>query len=263
MMNLTLPITIIKQPTKPVRTRTRRRAAVAVENIFLPDADELLASVLPKIDGSGLTQGEVFRLNRAENTARAAYSADLPDAEMTEVFRVGTAARKDALRAVLRDRPAAIDDRDIITVINNDPAIIPGADPLMTPEELEILVELNATNPAGAVEAELERFPAFTTWPRWTGDFYWADTPIVEPEPRLTLAELVDVEAERLRSHGLAAYDLMADHLRDLARIVRTVDASRADQVWERVSVLDRDFTESAAAWELPEPERNSAGQWA
>ncbi|WP_406699114.1 hypothetical protein V5E97_09565 [Singulisphaera sp. Ch08] len=218
-----------------------------------------LFSVLPEVNGAGLSQDELFRLNRAENTARAAYSADCPDADITEVFRVGSAARTDALRTVLKDRPVAC-VTEIVT-----PGLPAGADTELTEQELEILAELNATNPDGAIEIECERFPARAEWPASTSNFYWTACEPVEPEeePRISLAALIESEAAVLRARGLAAYELMGDHLEDLARIVRNVDAVHPNQVWARVDVLDRDFTAHAAAWELPAPERNSSGQWA
>ncbi|SIN70204.1 hypothetical protein SAMN05444166_0243 [Singulisphaera sp. GP187] len=237
---------------------------------------------LPTINGAGLTQDEFFRVNGYGNRARSAYAAGMPDVDSIELDRVERKAREDGLRAVLRDRlaastvtTAAVDqveepccDHDEPAPCTacvdgtDEPAALPtGADEHMTADELADLAELNAMNPAGAVEAELDRFPAFAGWGDWTTGFYWTPTPTAEPEPRVTLAELIDVEAERLRAHGLDAYDLMAGALAELARVVRVVSAARPDQVWERVSVLDRDFTEHAAAWELSEPEMTPGGR--
>lgn len=258
MTNLSLPVLMVKSSTKPIRSRPGRRAIAKVEpNIFLPDADELVASLLPRIDGHGLSGAEFARIIGAERRAVAAYRIDVPNAGAKELDRLGQIAATDALRAVLRDRPVGTSNRDVITVtgdiVSND--VIPGSDPEMTPEELELLVELNRENPAGAVEAELEKFPAFTGWPEFTRNFYW--TPDVEP--RLTLVELIELEAKHLRDRGNEAGELMAGALTELARVVRIVSADRPDQVEERLSVLERDFTEPVEF----EPELTAGGRWA
>lgn len=223
------------------------------------------ASVLPRVDGSGLTQDEAFRLNRAANTARAQYAADCPEADSIEVHRVGAAAAADALRAVLRDRPAApcCDSLEEAPCLGcSDHHIIPGADPEMTPDELADLAELNRTNPAGAVEVDPARYPAYLGWPGYTANWRWHETPARDPEPRLTLAELIDSEAARMRRMGTDAGDLMAGALTELSRVVRLVDASRPDQVEERLSILERDYTDPAFEF-APEPELMPSGRWA
>lgn len=85
---------------KPVRVAPKPAAEFA-------EGIEPLSSRLPRVDGYGLSQEESFRLNRAGNTVKAQYAADCPDAESDELARVERAARKDALRSVLKDRPAA------------------------------------------------------------------------------------------------------------------------------------------------------------
>lgn len=112
-------------------------------------------------------------------------------------------------------------------------------------------------------EDEADQDP--TDWPAWTDEDVWEPTEKVEAEEAtLSLAGLIESEAAVMRARGLGAYDLMAGALVELARVCRVVDANRPDQVAERLSILEN-YTEHALArdWELPEPELNSAGQWA
>lgn len=126
-----------------------------------------------------------------------------------------------------------------------------GADREMTPAELADLAELNASNPAGAVEADWSKWPATTSWPDdLASDWRWAPA-------RLTLAELVEVEAQRLRDRRNRAGDLMAAALDDLARMVRALGADTPQDFEARRDVMGRDEP-------LPErePELTSAGRW-
>lgn len=252
-----------------------------IDESFLAELDPSW-ELVPQVDGTGLSPEEYAKVVHRGSTVKAAYLASVPAASAEEVERVERNGRLDALRAVLRKRPEApccspeeaapcsacggdLISSDVVRDVYLTAPLPAGADEHMTEEELADLAELNATNPAGAVEAELERFPAFAGWPDYVSNFYWSDTPTVElaQEPRLTLVEIIEHEAAKMRAKGLEAYDLMAGALTELARVVRVVSADRPDQVEERLSVLDRDFTEHAAAWEMPEPEMTSAGRWA
>lgn len=237
--------------------------AAAPDESFLAELDPDW-SLLPRTDGQGLTPEEFARVARQGAKARAQYRCDVPDAPAADLERVELKARQDALRAVLRARtapplPGVATVGEVLEVVATETAAldfrtIPGAD--MSQEELADLAELNAANPAGMVEADLDHWPAFDQWPANASDWYW----VARPDPLLTLPELIEHEAARMRRMETGAGDLMARALESLARDVRTVSADRPDQLDERLSILDRDYADHAAAWE---PELTPAGRWA
>lgn len=197
-------------------------------------------SVLPRPDGSGLSPEELARLHRQRDRVVAAYRAAAPEADQVDVRRVATAAAHDALRAVLRARPAAG------AVISTTPGVVemtsPGDTMIVVPVERDVITSTEVVDPL-----DLEACP-----PDWPAD----DEP--ELEPRLTLPELVELQARRFRSIDSGAGDLMADALAELARVIRLVGASIPGDVGARLEILEREFSEPVEF----EPELTSAGRW-
>lgn len=62
---------------------------------------------LPAIDGAGLTTEEWFVVNGRSNQVKAEYARSMPAATHAELHAVGQRAATDALRQVLKARPAA------------------------------------------------------------------------------------------------------------------------------------------------------------
>lgn len=97
-----------------------------LESIPIDDDEPGPCSRLPRIDGHGLSMAEWTRMNGARNRSRAAYAVSVPDADAIELDRVATAAARDELRRLLRDRPpavaVAIDPGDV----ESDPADWPA-----------------------------------------------------------------------------------------------------------------------------------------
>lgn len=78
----------------------------AIDETFLAELDPSW-ELRPQIDGTGLTPEEYAKIMHRADRVRADYLRDMPKANEGELNRVGTAAAKDALRAVLRNRSEA------------------------------------------------------------------------------------------------------------------------------------------------------------
>lgn len=207
-------------------------------------------STLPTILGAGLELEELFRVTGAGNRARALYASEMPDAEPGELDRVARAASRDALRQVLRDRPAApaLAAPEIAEVdpwdVESDPADWPDStdnwffelddDELgqTGPDELDTFAPIH---PLRAI-----RVPSVCQ-------------PLAHA-PLLSLDELIDQEAARMRAMGSHAGDLMGRTLAELAETVRSVQARTPMEYEARVEVLD--------VGQGPEPELGASGDW-
>jgi hypothetical protein len=216
-------------------------AAPAPDESFLAELDGDW-SMLPSIDGTGLSPEEFAKVVHRGDVVRAAYRSSAPDAPAEDLARVERNGRLDALRAVLGKRPPA-----------------PCCDETETAPCLGCAEALGDNLPESQVIPVADPEPTFAT-----SELHWADEPSEQLQPRLTLAQLIDAEVARMLRMGTEAGELMGGALAELARVVRVVSADRPDQVAERLGILEG-YTEHALArdWDAPEPELTSAGRWA
>jgi hypothetical protein len=77
-------------------------------------------------------------------------------------------------------------------------------------------------------------------WPSWTDEDRWEPTDELG-EHTLTLAELIEHEADRWRRVGTLAGVLIGNHLAELASAVRLVQASTPETAMDRIATLERD----------------------
>lgn len=188
---------------------------------------------LPTIYGAGLSFDEYCRVNGPRNIARSIYAADCPEASPGELDRVGDAAARDALRAVLRDRPAAL--------------ALPAPEPCCGPDEDDDGEYADASE-----------------WPAWT-DERWTTTEDPEPEPApvplaVPLDRYISIQADRFRGSGTRLGDLLARTLDGLASTARSARARTPHDLEFHVRAQDLD---DAGDRLEPEPELMPSGQWA
>lgn len=247
------------EPSRPASSK-------APEPIVTPLPLPPNTCALPQINGNGLVLDELFRINGARNRARSAYAADCPAASSAELDRVAAAAARDMLRRVLKDRPPAPE-------LPAAAACCQEADPCKACSPAEAV----RTAPVPAIDddqAEGEGDPS--TWPAWTDADAWElgpdpddlddvdidvdyDLAPAEASALLTLPELIDQQAARLRRMETYAGDLMARSLTQLAEMVRSVQASTPGDYAARLEVLDRDQGDREPS---PAPERHPGGWW-
>jgi hypothetical protein len=229
-----------ERPTPAVVEVEHPAPVVAAE----PDPAPIGAhSDLPRIDGHGLSREELARVNKARNIARYEYGMACPDGPMSDVDAVGRRAAQDALRAVLRDRPAA-------------PAL-----PCCDASEPAPCTACVSVEPAGVDPGDVESTPE--SWPAWTDEDVWQANEDADERAeanaeferfmaaedareraevqRLTLPEMIEAEAARYRRMETRLGDLLAKTLADLASTARMVHAFTPHTLEARMEVLDRD----------------------
>lgn len=230
---------------KPVR-KSPRPAAPFAEGLLDPEPDVPPCdfvpappgtSQVPTIRGAGLTLEERFYVTGRRNTARSIIAQDLPDATPGELDAMADRAAQDALREVLRTRPAAA-----------DVACCPAVEPVpcvtcSTPTASERRSGTDVEDEDGD-----EDWGDASTWPAWTDEVHWELGPKPKAEPksdpvqvRVPLADFISGQVEHFRKLNTHAGDLLALSLEGLLDAAKFTQARTPQELAARIEVMERD----------------------